>query len=384
MGTAWTPTAPRAQHAKMGHSYIAPYSFARRSSIKHLVPVPSASLKPSPWPYSCLVQRPFFSVLISTYNRAGIVIRCVDSCLDQTCTDLEVVVVDDGSSDDTELRLDRRRDPRLRVVSHKVNRGISASRQTAVSRARGEWLVVVDSDWELFPYSLERLRQVVQQLPSEVRMVRSRLVSDDGTVTPELVPAGVIDYTGRIKWLEELAQCSGSSDAGHCIHRSVFERMPYYSDRRGATEMLWELDLARHEPSLFVPDVLGRQHADAPNSFLRGVDRRELIPRLLHDAPDMLWMAETTLSEHGSDLGRYGPTLRDTLVRSAAVQSFLVGERKKGVRYTRASLRRDIRDAMAWGTLVLGLLGPRAVAYGTLGYRKWVARRQGARVKAAG
>jgi Glycosyl transferase family 2 len=331
-----------------------------------------------------MVQRPFFSVLVTTYNRARILARCLDSCLDQTFDDFEVVVVDDGSSDATAVTLDQVRDPRLSIVIHEVNRGISASRQTAVSRARGEWLVIVDSDWELFPYTLERLHEVVQQLPPEVRMVRSRLVWDNGRVTPEFIPASVIGYTGRIKWLEAVARGSGESDAGHCIHRSVFERMPYYSDRRGATEMLWELDLAKHEPSHFIPDVLGKQHADAANSFLRGVDRRELIPRLLRDAPDMLWMAETTLAEHGPELARYGPRQRDALVKSAATQSFLVGARKKGIRYSRASLRRDIRDGMAWGTLALGVLGPRAVAYGTLGYRRWVARHRRARMKAAG
>jgi hypothetical protein len=242
--------------------------------------------------------------------------------------------------------------------------------------------VILDSDWELFPYTLERLYEVVQQLPSEVRMVRSRLVLDDGRVTPKSIPAGVIGYTGRIKWLEALG--SGESDAGHCIHRSVFERMPYYSDRRGATEMLWELDLAKREPSHFIPDVLGKQHADAANSFLRCADRRELIPRLMRDAPDMLWMAETTLAEHGSELARYGPCQRAAVVKSAATQSFLVGARKKGIRYSCASLRRDIRDAMAWGTLVLGVLGPRAVAYGTLGYRRWAARRRRTRMQAVG
>src|SRR5215207_6615635 len=240
------------------------------------------------------MQRPFFSVLITTYNRSRIVARCLDSSFDQQFTDFEVVVVDDGSTDDTASMLSRRNDPRLTIVFHETNLGISAARQTAVCHARGEWLVIVDSDWALFPHTLRRLHEVVQELPPGVRMIRSRMVYDDGHVTPELLPAGVVDYVGRIKWLEAIAQGSGLSDAGHCIHRSVFERMPYYRDRRGATEMLWELDLAKHEPSVFVPDVLGKHYADAPNSFLRSVERRELIPRLLRDAPDMLWMAETT------------------------------------------------------------------------------------------
>lgn len=320
------------------------------------------------------MQRPFFSVLITTYNRASLIGRCVDSCLDQTFTDFEVVVVDDGSTDDTVATLRRWSDPRLRVVAHELNRGISTSRHTAVRSARGEWLVVVDSDWELFPHTLERLREVVLQLPPGVRIVRSRLIWDDGHLTPEVIPEGVVDYAGRIAWLEALTAGSGESDAGHCLHRSVFDATPYITDRRGAMEMLWGLDVSTRELSYFVPDVLGKQYAGAPNSYLRGVDRRELIPRLLREADDMLWMAETTLAEHAVALARHGPRQLHGLVKLAAVQSFLLGDRRAGIRHTRRSLRRDPRDVMAWGTLVLGLLGPRALAFGTLAYRRYVAR----------
>ena len=320
------------------------------------------------------MPEPFFSVLVTTYNRAALIRRCVDSALAQTFADLEVVVVDDGSTDNTPEVLAGLNDPRLRFVSHETNRGISPARRTAVEHARGEWLVICDSDWELFPHTLQRFSEILQQMPPGVRILRSRMVWDDGRITPSEVPSGATDYIGRIQWRERLAERDDyETDAAYCVHRSVFEHTPFYRDRRGAMETLWELDLARHERSYYVTEVLLRGHVDAPNSHLRD-HRPDVVPRLLDEAPDVLWMAETSLAEHGSALERYGPMQRRVLVRAAAVQSFLTAQRRKGIHYVRESLRHDRSDPLTWGGLVLGILGPRAVASGIVLQRRLAAR----------
>jgi glycosyltransferase involved in cell wall biosynthesis len=132
---------------------------------------------------------PTFSIVITTYNRARIVCRCIDACLAQSTEDFEIVVVDDGSSDDTVAVLgERYDDPRLRLVRHEANRGINPSRHSGVANARGEWVVVVDSDDELLPVALERLRELIEGLPEGVRVLRSRQLHDDGHVTPSFVP----------------------------------------------------------------------------------------------------------------------------------------------------------------------------------------------------
>ena len=114
-----------------------------------------------PWPshartlaverMATLARRPFFSVLITAFNRQHEIERCVRSCIRQTFDDFEIVVVDDASTDATAGVLAAIDEPRLRVVTHERNRGISPARATTVAHARGEWLVMVDSDWELFP-----------------------------------------------------------------------------------------------------------------------------------------------------------------------------------------------------------------------------------------
>lgn len=318
------------------------------------------------------MPRPKFSIVITSYERAEMAVRCVESCLAQGHESFEVVVVDDASTDDTVARLDALGDERLAVVAHPANRGINPSRHTGVEHASGDWIVALDSDWELLPGALWRLDEIIAGLPPGVRVVRSRLLWDDGRVTPTVVPDRPLTYVDRIEWVER----EGGFDAARCIHRDVFETTPYFRDRRGAMETLFELNLARNETTLVVADTLTKMYTTASNSYLRSVDRRELIPRLLRDAPDMLWMSETTISNHGPALREHGPRQHRIILRVATVSAFLCGERRRGVLAAWRYLKTTATDVMLWGTLVLGLFGPRAVAYGTLAQRRLAAVRE--------
>jgi glycosyltransferase involved in cell wall biosynthesis len=316
------------------------------------------------------MSHPFFSIVITTYNRARIVRRCIDSCLAQEFADFEIVVVDDGSDDDTAAVLAQAYDdPRLRVVAHEANRGINPSRHTGATNARGEWVVVIDSDDELLPGALARLHELTGELPEGVRVLRSRQVHDDGHVTPSFIPDGPYGYEGRIRW----AEGEGGTDAARCIKREAFATSPYIEGRRGAMETLFELNLAERETSLCAGDVLTAVHADADNSWLRAIKSAEVIPRLKREAPDMLWMAETVLERHGDALQRYGPGQYVTVLRIAATQAFILGKRRLGARYALRALRRDPLAPAAWVTLLLGLLGPGATARGAVAYRRFAA-----------
>jgi glycosyltransferase involved in cell wall biosynthesis len=312
------------------------------------------------------MPQPFFSVVVTTYNREQIIRRCVDSCLNQSFEDLEVVVVDDASVDGTVAAVESYEDPRVGLVVHDSNRGINPARRSGADAARGEWVVVTDSDWELLPDALERLHAAIGSLPEGVRVVRFRLRWDDGSVTPHFAPPEPFGYEGRIRWAEE----EGGNDAGRCINARVFEATPYYADRRGAIETLFELDLAKAERTLCLDEVLGLEHSDAPNSWMRTTSAAELMPRLRQEAPDLLWVARTTLARHGEALRRWGPKQYANLQRVVSVQAFLLGRRRLGLRFGLASLRSRPFSPLAWITLALGLLGPGPLARGNLAQRR--------------
>lgn len=94
-------------------------------------------------------MNPTVSVVIPTYNRAGKVRNAIESALAQTVTDVEVIVVDDGSSDDTGKILEEVFGDRIRYYAQ-VNQGVSVARNKGVEEARGEWIAFLDSDdfWE--------------------------------------------------------------------------------------------------------------------------------------------------------------------------------------------------------------------------------------------
>ncbi|MBQ8536048.1 MAG: glycosyltransferase family 2 protein [Clostridia bacterium] len=86
------------------------------------------------------------SVIIPTYNRCKLLPRAIESVLSQTFTDLELIVVDDASSDETPQLMASYSDPRVRYIRQPANRGACAARNVGVQAAKGEYIAFQDSD----------------------------------------------------------------------------------------------------------------------------------------------------------------------------------------------------------------------------------------------
>lgn len=110
---------------------------------------------------------PRVSVIVPTYNRADLLPRAIDSALEQTVDDLEVVVVDDGSTDDTSSVLAAYDDSRVRTVVHATNQGANVARNTGIDHARGEYVAFLDSDDEWRSDKLERQLETLEDRSEE-------------------------------------------------------------------------------------------------------------------------------------------------------------------------------------------------------------------------
>jgi len=99
------------------------------------------------------------SVIIPARNAAAFVSDAIRSALAQTLSDLEVVVVDDGSTDETAAIVQGCivQDGRVRLIRHETTRGVSAARNTAIRAATGDWIAPLDADDAFAPSRLERL-----------------------------------------------------------------------------------------------------------------------------------------------------------------------------------------------------------------------------------
>jgi glycosyltransferase involved in cell wall biosynthesis len=105
-------------------------------------------------------MKPSISVIIPTFNRADLVINALESVLAQTYQAYEIIVVDDGSTDNTACRLVPYRD-RIRYL-YQRNRGVSAARNNGINAATGEWIATLDSDDVWLPSKLERQMEAVK------------------------------------------------------------------------------------------------------------------------------------------------------------------------------------------------------------------------------
>lgn len=106
-------------------------------------------------------SRPYFSVAIPAYNRADILGRAIDSCLAQSFPDFEVIVVDDGSSDNTAQVVRAYADPRVTYI-HQANAGGAAARNRAVEAATGRYIAFLDSDDAFMPEKLAAFRDAIE------------------------------------------------------------------------------------------------------------------------------------------------------------------------------------------------------------------------------
>ena len=107
---------------------------------------------------------PLVSIIVPVYNVKPYLNRCVDSLLGQSYQNMELLLVDDGSTDGSEALCDEyaAQDVRVRVL-HKKNGGLSDARNAGVDAAKGEYLSFVDGDDWVSPYYIENLYRALEQ-----------------------------------------------------------------------------------------------------------------------------------------------------------------------------------------------------------------------------
>jgi GalNAc5-diNAcBac-PP-undecaprenol beta-1,3-glucosyltransferase len=102
------------------------------------------------------VRKPLVSVVICTYCRATLVTRAIDSVRNQTYRNLEIIVVDDASQDNTGNVVRDIPDERIRYLRHERNKGLPAARNTGIGAARGDYVAFLDDDDEWQPNKIRR------------------------------------------------------------------------------------------------------------------------------------------------------------------------------------------------------------------------------------
>jgi hypothetical protein len=179
---------------------------------------------------------PLVTVVIPTYNYAHFLIETLESALAQTYSNFEVIVVDDGSTDDTRKRLDPYRD-RIRYI-YQENQGLSAARNTGIRAARGDLIALLDSDDLWHPRKLEIQVDHMRGHPESGLFVSDDVARFYGKSTGSNDIGGkpkswaVIDGSLPLKAspvsIEEIVISPPFSSCGVLIRKECFETVGYF------------------------------------------------------------------------------------------------------------------------------------------------------------
>lgn len=130
------------------------------------------------------MKQPLVSIIIPVYNAEKYLARSLQSALGQSVTDIEVIAVDDGSTDASLeiLRSFAERDPRLKILVNEKNRGQAATRNRGLDASTGRWFAFLDNDDLLTPDFCEVLLAEAEKSGADIIKGRARIIEPDGRV----------------------------------------------------------------------------------------------------------------------------------------------------------------------------------------------------------
>ena len=295
------------------------------------------------------------TVVITTYNRADLLPRAVESVLAQTYADYEIIIVDDCSSDDTQDVIATFSDPRIRSFRHERNRGQSAARNTGILNAKGEYIAFLDDDDEYLPANLEARVHRMEKAPPEVGLVygwKDEVDDSTGEVRPHIrhtLEGDLFEHLLALKYL--------ASTPDIMVRKSIALEIHGFDERLGNGEdSLFVAQVAQRSHLAVVPEVIanfhsGHGHVRMTDLTVEGNLRRYRFFKIY-------------LSLFAEELGKR-PKVKANVLRRSAMTEFRYRNWRASLSAAGASLRLD----------PLGTIGHGVSYCVRLCYRRLLARR---------
>ena len=176
-----------------------------------------------------MTKQPLISIIIPIYNIMDCLEKCVDSCLNQTYQNIEILMVDDGSTDGTSELCDKiaKKDSRIRVF-HKENGGSSSARNLGIENAKGDYLGFVDSDDFISPTMYEDLINAILEHNVPIAQVSRDEIDDKGNKLPDVcAPPEKAFLCTSDEFMKELLM-----HRGDCSFCTKLIRKDLFADRR--------------------------------------------------------------------------------------------------------------------------------------------------------
>lgn len=204
------------------------------------------------------------SVVIPTHNRAQTIERAIQSVLSQDVENLEVIVVDDASTDNTEQVIKALGDQKIRYIRHETNKGAPAARNTGIAAACGDLIAFQDSDDEWMPDKLAKQMQLFEASGSNADVVYSGFLRQSLNIQTYIPGPWVTVRQGDI--LQQLIQGNFVSTQTMVLRRECFEKSGVFDEQMPRLQD-WELAirLAKHYPFHLIDEPLVIAYETAGN-----------------------------------------------------------------------------------------------------------------------
>jgi succinoglycan biosynthesis protein ExoO len=308
------------------------------------------------------------TVLIAAYNSGPFLHRAVRSALNQTWPPLEVLIIDDGSTDNTaevawKLRL---ADPRVQLLLLPENGGPARTRNAGLGVARGEWVAVLDADDAFLPERLERLTRAGRELNADIVVDNFAWydAATDSVGSPGIPPSPVVKIIGKHEFVAQARPDTDQVDWG--LLKPMFRRrfidernLRYPAFSRHGEDFLFMMDLLMAEGRYVLVQTPGYLYTSRASGMSR--------TRVDYDA----------MAAHTVDLLRRDPIRSDERLKR------LLWRRVFAIRRLSAEHKlRSCRDARSYRRIARLMLADHWVAYAILrsGLRKsrgWIRERFG-------
>lgn len=198
---------------------------------------------------------PFFSIIIPTFNRAHIIHRPIDSIIAQTFTDWELIIVDDGSTDNTKDIVGSYNDKRIRYV-YQENLERSAARNHGIKLAQGEWICFQDSDDEYLPDHLQVLFNGIERHPDYKVLRTGLLIYENGKFIGKSATTPMNQYD----------QFPYDSIQVFTFHSSILEYNQFEVNYFNAEDLHFLLQIGLNYKIRIIDDWTGIYHYDPKSS----------------------------------------------------------------------------------------------------------------------
>lgn len=257
-----------------------------------------------------------FSVVLTTYNRRKKISDSLESIANQGYRNLEIILVDDGSTDGTDEFIKTVSDPRLRYIKLPTNQGASAARNRGIQEAKGDFILVWDSDDVLYPNALEKILAVFEKYPAyAIVSAPARVLTDGKEVQFPRFPQG------EATLVDILLKKLPSNEKVRVAKTSVMKQVSYKSRN---IDFLVNVELIERGKWYHLDEFLGDVFNDPEQGSLTALRKKRNAMRSVERAPYLV----DFLRRHGKYLKKISPTRYADHCFGAAIGFLLSGEKK--------------------------------------------------------